>query len=165
MLRLLTSPLRSWEFIAGYSLPMIAIGFVQALACYAAGIMLGLPIRIYIFPAVMGLFPTILLYTALGLLFGTVLSEKAVGGICGALLTNLSGWLSGTWFSVEMIGGTFEAICKRLPFHAAAASARLLYAGQWQNSLRPLGITALWSLAVILASVWVFTAHIKKDNR
>ena len=35
---------------------------------------------------------------ALGLLCGSVFGVKQVGGICGALLTNLSAWLSGLDF-------------------------------------------------------------------
>ena len=40
-----------------------------------------------------------------GLLFGSILTDKQVGGICGAILTNLSAWLSGTWFDLELVVG------------------------------------------------------------
>ena len=74
---------------------------------------MGLTPTVHILTTAIGLLPTACLYIALGLLLGSVLSEKAVGGICGALMTNLAGWLSGTWFSVELIGGAFEEICKK----------------------------------------------------
>jgi ABC-2 type transport system permease protein len=39
-----------------------------------------------------------------------------VGGICGALLTNLSAWLSGVWFDLELVGGVFRKVAYALPF-------------------------------------------------
>ena len=41
------------------------------------------------------LMPVALIYIGLGLICGTIFSEKAAVGICGALLTNVSAWLSG----------------------------------------------------------------------
>jgi ABC-2 type transport system permease protein len=34
-----------------------------------------------------------------------LLNDKQVGDVCGALLTNLSAWLSGTWFDLDLVGG------------------------------------------------------------
>lgn len=165
MLRLLTSPLTAWEFIAGYCLPMIPIGLVQVAVCYLVSAVLGLPVSIHLFSAVIGVLPTIILYTSLGLLLGTVLSEKAVGGICGALLTNLAGWLSGTWFSIEMIGGVFETICEILPFYSASLLSRSLVSGAYGDALKPLLCVIIWAVAAFVAAVLIFMGNMKKDNR
>ena len=53
------------------------------------------------------LLPMGLFYDALGLLLGSLLTEKQIGGVCGALVTNVSAWLSGVWFDPALVGGGF----------------------------------------------------------
>ena len=66
-------------------------------------------------------------YIALGLLCGSAFNVKQVGGICGALLTNLSAWLSGVWFDLSLVGGFFEKIAYFLPFvHAVKLQGAIL---------------------------------------
>ena len=87
------------------------------------------------------LLPGALVFIALGLICGSLLSERQVGGICGALLTNLSAWLSGAWFDLKLIGGGFEAFAYALPFANAVDAARAALAG------RPAGTALLVSCA------------------
>lgn len=164
MLRLRTSPLRSWEYIGGYCLPMLPMALAQILICMVAAIPIGLTPSIGIIAVSIGLLPTACFFIALGLLLGSILSEKAVGGICGALLTNLSGWLSGTWFSVEMIGGPFKTICRVLPFYPSSLAAKALLNGQWDNAIRNLGIVAAWAVVAFIGAVWLFTHKGKSDS-
>ncbi len=159
MLRLRTSPLRPWEYIAGYCLPMIPMAMVQVLICTLAAIAMGLKPTIHILSVILGLVPTACLYIALGLLLGCVLSEKAVGGICGALMTNLAGWLSGTWFSIEMIGGVFEKICKILPFYPSSQAAQALLQGDWMLALPNIGLVTLWAIGASTTAILVFIHH------
>lgn len=99
--RLYTTPMTPPEFILGYTLPMLPIAVGQCVLCYLAALCLGLQLTIHILYAVLLILPIAVLYIALGLLCGSVFTDRQVGGICGALLTNLSAWLSGTWFDLE----------------------------------------------------------------
>ena len=164
MLRLRTSPLRPWEYITGYCLPMLPMAIAQNILCMIAAMCMGLKPTVHILTMTVGLLPTACLYIALGLLLGTVLSEKAVGGICGALMTNLAGWLSGTWFSVEMIGGVFEAICKILPFYPSALAAQALLDGRFADALPHLAVVCAWALGAAIAAVLVFNHKMKRDS-
>ncbi len=164
MMRLLTSPMSAWNFIAGYCLSMLPIGLLQALVCYAAAAALGFPLSVHSIIAILGLIPAIVFYLSLGLLLGTVLSEKAVGGICGALMTNLAGWLSGTWFSIEMIGGAFETICRVLPFYPCALASKQLAFGHYSDAAPNLAVVCAWAAAVFVFSVLVFTRKMRKGN-
>ncbi|MBQ3153657.1 MAG: ABC transporter permease, partial [Clostridia bacterium] len=101
--RLYTTPLTPVDFILGYTLPILPIAVMQCAVCYLAAIPLGLEVTVNILYAVLSIVPVSVLYIALGLLCGSVLSDKQVGGICGALLTNLSAWLSGIWFDLELV--------------------------------------------------------------
>lgn len=129
--RLYTTPLTSLDFILGYTLPMLPIAVTQCGICYGAALCLGLEFSGRIFLAILGLIPAAVLFVALGLLCGSIFTDKQVGGICGALLTNLSAWLSGTWFDLELVGGAFRKIAYCLPFVHAVEMERAVLAGDW----------------------------------
>ena len=63
-----------------------------------------------------------------------LLVSKFSGGICGALLTNLSAWLSGIWFDPALIGGTFEKIADLLPFIHAVEMEKALFRGNFEGA-------------------------------
>ncbi len=128
--RLYTTPLTALDFILGYMLPILPLAIGQCAVCYLFAIPLGLTVSVNIVYAILGLIPMALFYIALGLLFGSILGVKQVGGICGALLTNLSAWLSGVWFDLELVGGTFEEIAHALPFYHAAEMEKALFWGK-----------------------------------
>ena len=107
ILRLFTSPLKSSQYIIGYTLPLIPMSILQTIVCYIASFAFGLEWTPSILLAVVVNIPVSVFFIATGLLCGTIFNDKAVGGVCGALLTNLSAWLSGTWFDLELVGGAF----------------------------------------------------------
>ena len=110
--RLYTTPLKSSDFILGYMLPLLPIAMAQCAVCYLVAIAMGLPVTVNILYAIFMLLPVAVFYIALGLLCGSVFNVKQVGGICGALLTNLSAWLSGIWFDLELVGGVFKKVAE-----------------------------------------------------
>lgn len=127
--RLYTTPLTAVDFIAGYVLPVLPIAVLQSVICYGVAVILGLPVKITILHAVLLIVPAALFFIALGLLCGSVFGVKQVGGICGALLTNLTAWLSGVWFDLALVGGAFEKIAELLPFVHAVEVERAALAG------------------------------------
>ncbi|MFP3488714.1 ABC transporter permease, partial [Staphylococcus sp. SIMBA_130] len=106
--RLFTTPMKAYDFILGYTLPLIPMSLVQAMICYGVSIMLGMDFTLNVLLAIITVLPVAILFIGIGLLCGSIFNEKAVAGICGALLTNLTAWLSGIWFSLELVGGWFE---------------------------------------------------------
>ena len=161
--RLYTTPLKPIDFILGYTLPIIPISIMQSVICYIVALILGLNLSVNILLALVLIIPISLLYIAMGLLFGSILTDKQVGGICGALLTNLSAWLSGVWFDLELVGGTFKKIAYALPFVHAVELERAVLAGTFENILPHLlwvlGYAAL-SLAV---AILLFLRQMKKQ--
>ena len=129
--RLYTTPLTGLDFILGYMLPLLPIALGQTVICYLFAIPLGLTVSANIVYAVLGIAPMAVFNIALGLLCGSILGVKQVGGICGALLTNLSAWLSGVWFDLELVGGVFEKIAHGLPFFHAAQLEKALFRGDF----------------------------------
>ena len=161
--RLYTSPLTPVDFILGYTLPILVFSFGQCLICYAAAVLLGLPVTLGILYATLTLLPISLLYVALGLLFGSILNDKQVGGICGALLTNLSAWVSGIWFDLDLVGGTFKQIAYLLPFVHAVELERASLAGNFADMLPHLPWVLGYAAIALAAAVLLFLRQMKKQ--
>ena len=160
--RLYTTPLRSVDFILGYVLPMIPVALGQALICYLVAIPLGLTVSIHIFYAIIGLIPVAVFNISLGLLCGSLLGVKQVGGICGALLTNLSAWLSGVWFDLKLVGGTFAAIANLLPFVHAVEMEKALLRGNLEAATEHILPVLLYSGLTAVAAVFCFLGQMKR---
>ena len=157
MQRLYTTPLKATDFILGYALPIIPIAVAQCVVCYIVAIMLGLEITATILYAVLFIIPVSIFFIALGLLFGSIFNVKQVGGICGALLTNLTAWLSGVWFDLELVGGVFEKIANALPFVHAVELERAVLSGNYADVFPHIWwVLGYAILAVILAVVFFF---------
>lgn len=161
--RLYTTPMTAVDFILGYTLPMIPISLAQCVICYLAAVALGLDITVNILFAVLSILPVSVLYIALGLLCGSVLTDKQVGGICGALLTNLSAWLSGIWFDLELVGGVFHKIANVLPFVHAVELERAVLAGDSEGMLPHLWWVLGYAVAMYILAVLLFLRQMKKQ--
>lgn len=162
MQRLYTTPLRSWDFILAYTLPILPFSIAQSFVCYAVAVALGLEITVNILFAVFGMIPISLLYIALGLLCGSVLNEKQVGGVCGALLTNLSAWLSGIWFDLNLVGGAFKKVAYVLPFVHAVDMERALLAGDFAGVLPHLWWVLGYAFVLLALAVLLFLRQMKR---
>lgn len=161
--RLYTTPLTAKDFILGYTLPMLPIAMAQGVICYLAALALGLDLTVTILYALLLLIPVALLFIALGLLCGSVLNDKQVGGICGALLTNLAAWLSGTWFDLDLVGGAFRKIADALPFVHAVEMERAALAGNFAGIFPHLWWVLGYAAATMIAAVLLFLRQMKRQ--
>ena len=161
--RLYTTPLTPTDFILGYTLPIIPIAVAQSIVCYIAAIVLGLDLTVTIILAVVFIIPVSVLYIALGLLFGSILTDKQVGGICGALLTNLSAWLSGVWFDLDLVGGVFRKVAYALPFVHAVEMERAVLAGNYAGIFPHLWWVLGYAAAALTVAVALFLRQMKKQ--
>ena len=161
--RLYTTPLTSVDFILGYTLPIIPISVAQSVICYIAAIVLGLNITVNILYAIVFIIPVSILYIAFGLLCGSVFTDKQVGGICGALLTNLSAWLSGIWFDLDLVGGTFQKIAYALPFVHAVDMQRAVLAGSFADIFPHIWWVLGYAAVLLATAVLLFLRQMKKQ--
>ena len=161
--RLYTTPLTGLDFILGYMLPLLPIAIAQTAICYLFAIPLGLTVSPKIVYAILGILPMAVFNVALGLLCGSMFGVKQVGGICGALLTNLSAWLSGVWFDLELVGGFFERAANALPFVHAAQLERALFQGDFDLAAAHLLPVLLYSVLATAAAVLCFLGQMKKQ--
>lgn len=161
--RLYTTPLRGIDFVIGYMLPILPIALGQTVICYLVALPLGLTLDMNIAYAIIGIIPMAVFNIALGLLCGSMLGVKQVGGICGALLTNLSAWLSGVWFDLNLVGGLFEKIANALPFVHAVEMEKALLNGNFEVATSHLLPILMYSVLTTVAAVFCFLRQIKKQ--
>jgi ABC-2 type transport system permease protein len=161
--RLYTTPLKGFEFIIGYMLPLLPIALAQTVICYLFAIPLGLTVSANIIYAVIGIIPMAVFNIALGLLCGSIFGVKQVGGICGALLTNLSAWLSGVWFDLKLVGGFFEKLANALPFFRAAEAEKALFGGNPELAFSHILPIIIYCISITAVAVFFFLKQMKKQ--
>lgn len=161
--RLYTTPLTGLDFIMGYMLPILPIALGQSIICYLFAIPLGLTVRVNVIYAIIGIIPMAIFNIALGLLCGSLLGVKQVGGICGALLTNLSAWLSGVWFDLNLVGGAFKKIANILPFYHAVEMEKALVSGNFGEVAVHIFPIILYSILITAVAVYCFLRQMKRQ--
>ena len=161
--RLYTTPLKGFEFIIGYMIPLLPIALAQTVICYLFTIPLGLTVSANIIYAVIGIIPMAVFNISLGLLCGSIFGVKQVGGICGALLTNLSAWLSGVWFDLKLVGGFFEKFANALPFFRAAEAEKALFGGNPELAFSHILPIIIYCISITAVAVFFFLKQMKKQ--
>ena len=161
--RLYTTPLTAGDFILGYLLPILPICVAQSAICFAAAVLLGLEVTVHIVTSILFTLPVALLFVSLGLLCGSVFTDRQVGGICGALLTNLTAWLSGIWFDLGLVGGAFQKIADLLPFVHAVEMERAVLRGDYAGVFPHIWWVVGYAIAVTAIAVFAFLQQMKRQ--
>ncbi len=162
--RLYTTPMTPFDYICGYTLPMLPLAFLQTVICYLAGFTVGLEFSPNVIYSMLSSIIVAPLFISIGVICGTLLSVNQVGGICGALLTNITAWLSGIWFDLDLVGGIFEKIAHALPFVHAVELQKLLLDSSadidcvFSHTLTVIG----YSLPLFVLASFVFAYKMKK---
>lgn len=164
LMRLFASPLDAQDFILGYTLPLIPMALCQTVLCYVCAAALGMHMTLNVLLAVLVSLPAALMFIGIGLLCGSIFNDKQVGGICGALLTNLSAWLSGTWFDLNLVGGAFKTIAYLLPFAHAVDAGRAAVSGEYGAIMPHLWWVIGYAVVVLAVAVLVFRKKMHRDN-
>lgn len=161
--RLYTSPLKAADFIGGYMLPILPIAIAQCVICFLVAILLGLSVTVNILYAIAMMIPFAIFQIALGLFCGSVLNVKQVGGICGALLTNLTAWLSGVWFDLDLVGGSFRKIANMLPYVHAVELERAMISGDPSEVFPHIWVVMGYTVVITLGAILMFLRQMKKQ--
>ena len=124
--RLLTTPLRSNDFIAGYSVPYLAIAVVQAMVVFGIAAVLGLVFEGSVALVLLVLGIMAVFYVGLGIILGSLLEVAPLSGAYSAVL--LLTIFGGAWFDLGQIGGPIQTIENVLPFTHALDATRAVMA-------------------------------------
>lgn len=167
LMRLYASPMKAVDYIGGYTIPVVAIAVIQAVATFTAAVIIGRQTD-YTFQiqnillCILVLLPSALLFIGFGLFFGTLLNDKAAPGICSVIIT-LSCMFGGVWMDVDAIGGIIMKASHVLPFYQGTMAARYAIAGSYGSLAKPLLITLLYGGSIYLLSIFLFYRKMQKD--
>lgn len=161
--RLYTTPLTAADFILGYTVPLLPMALAQVAICFAVAVLLGLELSLKLLLGVLFMIPAALFFIALGLLCGSIFTDKQVGGICGALLTNLTAWLSGAWFDLELVGGAFRRIAYMLPYVHCVELERAVLRGDYSGVFPHIYWVFGYLFVTAAAAVLVFLRKMRRQ--
>ena len=156
LVRLFTTPMTARDFILGYSLPLLVMSILQGAVLYGVAMILELTATTSIFFSIITLIPTSILFISIGLLSGVLLSEKAAVGINGALLTNLTAWLSGAWIDLDLIGGIFKEVALILPFVHAVEMTKSVLMGQYSHTFSHFCWVFSYAIFLFIITITIF---------
>jgi ABC-2 type transport system permease protein len=160
--RLLSSPIRPYEVIAGHVLAMFCIVFAQQLILVAVGqLVFGVdyarqPLAILLMITVLSLWAA-----SLGLLI-SALSRKEDQVITLSLIAMfVFAALGGAWFPLEVAGKTFATVGHIMPTAwAMDGFQNILIRGLgFQSVVMPAGILLLYALAFFVLAIWRFKSE------
>ncbi|TQR42624.1 ABC transporter permease [Paenibacillus popilliae] len=160
LMRIFASPMSASDYMIGYALPLLPVAALQIVVCLVTASFLGLSMSIHVLVTTIVLLMMAMLYIGFGLLLGTYFTDKQVGGIF-AIFVNLSAWLSGTWFALDMIGGAFQSIAYVLPFAHAVDAARYALAGEYSKVVVPFIWVAGYAVFIFAIAVVSFKKKMK----
>lgn len=169
MTRMYATPMVSFDFAAGYILPMLVISMIQTVITYAASLIISLITGVQlsiggILMSTVVLIPSALMFIGLGSLFGTLFNDKAAPGMC-SIVISLSSFLGCIWFDADSTGGIMLKICKALPFYYCTRSARssLVLDYSFDGLVIPLIIVSACTIVITALSIFIFNRKMKAD--
>lgn len=163
LMRLFASPLTAADYMVGYIIPLLPIAIVQTIICFIVAFFLGLPVNINVITTIIVLIPTAVLFIGFGLLMGTLVNDKAVGGVA-SIIVNVSAWLSGTWFDLNLVGKTFRNISYALPFAHAVDAGRAALAGNYGDILPHLLWVVIYAVIILIIAIEVFKMKMSSEK-
>ncbi len=126
--RLLTTPLRSNDFVTAYSLPYVPVAILQGVMLFGIGLFLGLEIEGSVALVFLILLVTAVFYIGLGMIMGALFSPKTIPFVYSAIL--LLTIFGGAWMDLAAIGGPLQSVGNALPFaHALDATRDIMSNG------------------------------------
>jgi ABC-2 type transport system permease protein len=162
--RLFTSPMTPFDFILGYTLPLLVMAVVQSIITFLAALLFGLTWSMNVLIAIVVIIPISIMFVGLGLLCGSLMNDKAVGSICGALLTNVAGWLSGIWFPLDLVGGAFKAVAAALPFYHSAEATKAAISGSFGEIWPHMAVVSGYMVIIYVLAVIIFRRKMSGDS-
>lgn len=167
LIRLYASPMKGFDFITGYTLPMTGIALMQCLITIVASIVIGLMTGYhfqlgYLLLNLIFLIPAMILFIGFGMLFGTLFNQKAAPGLCSIVIC-ACGMIGGIWMDVDAISGGFNTFCKLLPFYHCVKVTRFVTVGDLSGAMKPLLITVIYAIIIYVIAIVVFRGKMQKD--
>ena len=162
--RLGVSPMKEIEYILGYALSVVPIVLLQNIIFFVAAIILGLKPSINIIYTILAVLPISILFISLGILIGTITTEKSSSGV-SSIVVQLVAFTSGMYFSTDMVGKTFNTICKILPFQSTLDITKSILNRNCNNIIISILIVLLYTITTIGITIILFKKNMISDTK
>ena len=162
--RLGVSPMKSIDYILGYSISVLPIVLIQNILFFVTAMLLGLNFSINIIYTILVSIPISLLFISLGILIGTITTEKSSSGV-SSIVVQLVAFTSGMYFSTDMVGNTFSTICKILPFQSTLNITKSVLNNSYNNILTSTLIVVIYTIITILLEIFLFKKKMISDSK
>jgi ABC-2 type transport system permease protein len=128
--RLLTTPTRPWEFIASYSVSMVALAIAQIAIFILLGWLFGMDIVGSIFLAFIIFLLTAICSIGIGMVVASISKSENQGESLSWLFSMPLAIISGVWFTIEVMPTYIRGLAYAFPFaHAVDASRAVITRG------------------------------------
>ncbi|MCH5180237.1 MAG: ABC transporter permease [Erysipelotrichales bacterium] len=159
--RLYTTPIRSYEFILGYSLAMLPIGLMQTCLFFLVSVLLDSSILSWnLLLVILASLLITILFIGFGIFFGSICNEKSVGGLCSILVMGQS-ILSGMWFPQEGLSEGFIKFMEVLPFKNCVLILQNIMLGS-ASVLNSILIILAYTIVVYIISINIYSLKMKQ---
>ena len=162
--RLFISPLKSKDFIIGYSIPLLPFSLIIGIVCLIIGVLVGLPVSLTLIYTLISFIPYILFSVFIGVFLGVVCNEAQILTI-GNIYIISSALLGGAWMDLNILGKTIKSITEFLPFSHAIEFSRIILSGREENIWIHLVIVSGYAIIFFILSAYFFTRKMKSDNK
>ena len=162
--RLEVSPMKSIDYILGYSISVLPIVLIQNILLFMTAMLLGLNFSINIIYTILVSIPISLLFISLGILIGTITNEKSSSGV-SSIVVQLVAFTSGMYFSIDMVGNTFSTICKILPFQSTLNITKSVLNNSYNNILTSILVVVIYTVITIVLEIFLFKKKMISDSR
>ena len=165
LIRLGISPMRSIEYILGYTFAIIPIIIIQNILFLALAIIMGMKFSIYIILAALISWIVAILFIGIGILFGSMLTEKAASGI-SSLIVQFVCFTSGMYFPKELIGDVYAKVCEYLPFESCVTIIKSVMNNNFELlELRNIIVFLVYTISILIISIITFKKKMVSDNK
>ena len=162
--RLEVSPMKSIDYILGYSISVLPIVLIQNILFFMTAMLLGLNFSINIIYTILVSIPISLLFISLGILIGTITNEKSSSGV-SSIVVQLVAFTSGMYFSIDMVGNTFSTICKIIPFQSTLNITKSVLNNSYNNILTSILVVVIYTVITIVLEIFLFKKKMISDSR
>lgn len=160
--RIKSSPLKNYNFIFGYTLPMIPLGLIQIIICYLLSFIFGLKLSFNLLLSVLTMLPIMVMYIFLGVLLGSLLNEKAAPGIASVIIS-LGSVFGGMFMPLDLMKDTIiYDISYALPFANSLKFTNAIINANFKDALIPFIITISYTIVISIITIILFSK--KKTN-
>lgn len=163
LMRLKSTPMKSYDFVLGYTLSVVPFAIIQEIVVAITGVIFGLKLSLSIILLIITMLPISLIFIGFGILFGSLISSKGVGGIA-SIIPTASSLLGGMFFPLSIMTGSFKTFCYVFPFVNAIDLGQAIIGDSVYNLLLSIMICIIYVVVIYVSSILVFSIKLKKDN-